>query len=41
MSIIENDQILLQYIVKKGPGTSFWSPALSQKIVRNVCHKAH
>ena len=41
MSIIENGQILLQYIVMKGPGTSFWSPALSQKIVRNVCHKAH
>ena len=25
----------------KGPGTSFQSPALSQKHVRNVCHTAH
>ena len=24
----------------KGPGTSFKSPALSQKHVRNVCHTA-
>ena len=25
----------------KGPGISFWSPTLSQKYVRNVCHTAH
>ena len=25
----------------KGPGTSFQSPALSQKHVRNVCHATH
>ena len=25
----------------KGPGTSFQSPALSQKHVRNVCHTPH
>ena len=25
----------------KEPGTSFQSPALSQKHVRNVCHTAH
>ena len=27
--------------IKKGPGTSFQSPALSQNYVRNVCHAAH
>ena len=25
----------------KGPGTSFQSPALNQKHIRNVCHTAH
>ena len=25
----------------KGPGTSFLSPALNQKHIRNVCHAAH
>ena len=27
--------------IMKGPGTSFQSPALSEKHVRNVCHTAH
>ena len=27
--------------VMKGPGTSFQSPALNQKHVRNVCHTIH
>ena len=44
MSTIENGQILLyshfNKIIKE-PGTSFQSPALSQKRVRNVCHTAH
>ena len=41
MSTIKNDQISLychfNKIIKR-PGTSFQSPALSQKLVRNVCH---
>ena len=44
MSTIKNDQILLychfNKIIKE-PGTSFQSPAFSQKDVRNVCHTAH
>ena len=43
MSTIQNGQISLYcYFNKiiKGPGTSFQSPALSQKHVRNVCHTA-
>ena len=31
--------ILIKII--KGPGTSFQSPALTQKHFRNVCHAAH
>ena len=27
--------------IMKGPGTSFQSPASSQKHVKNVCHTAH
>ena len=44
MSTIENDQILLYCHFNKiitGSGTSFQSPALSQKHVRNVCHTVH
>ena len=40
----KNGQILLNcYFNKiiKGPGTSLQSPALSQKYVRNVCHRSH
>ena len=44
MTAIKNDQILLycnfNKIVKE-PGTSFQSPAFSQKHVRNVCLTAH
>ena len=44
MSTIKNDQILLHChfnkIIKE-PGTSFPSPAFSQKHVRYVCHTAH
>ena len=44
MSTIKNSQILLychfNKIINKS-GTSFQSPALSQKHVRNVCHTAH
>ena len=43
MSTIKNDQISpychFNKIIK-GPGTSFQSPALSQKHVRNICHTA-
>ena len=43
MSTIKNDQISLYFhfnkIIKR-PGTSFQSPALSQKHVGNVCHTA-
>ena len=28
-------------IIIKGPGTSFQSPAVKQKHVRNVCHTVH
>ena len=41
MSTIKNDQILLYCHfnkIIKGPGTSFKTPELSQKHVRNVCH---
>ena len=44
MSTIKNRQILLYCHfnkIIKGPGTSFQSPALSQKHVINVCHTAH
>ena len=44
MSPIKNGQISLYFRfnkIIKGPGTSFQSPALSQKHVRNVCHAAH
>ena len=40
----KNGQILLYRHINeiiKGPGTSFQSPALNQKHVRNVCHTAH
>ena len=43
MSTIKNDQIsLYRHFNKiiKGPGTSFQSPALSQKHVINICHTA-
>ena len=44
MSTIKNGQMLLYYYfnkIKKEPGTSFQSPAFSQKHGRNVCHTAH
>ena len=44
MSTIRNGQILLYCHFNKdlkGPGTSFQSPAFSQKYVRNICHTAH
>ena len=44
MSTIKNGQILLNCHfnkIIKGPGSSFQSPALIQKHVRNVCHTAH
>ena len=40
----KNGQISLYCLfnkIIKGSGTSFQSPALSQKHFRNVCHKAH
>ena len=44
MSTIKNGPILLYFhfndIIKE-PGTSFQSPALNQKDVRNVFHIAH
>ena len=44
MSTIKNNQILLycnfNEIIKE-PGTSFQSPAFSEKHVRNVCDTAH
>ena len=44
MSTIKNDQISLYYHFNKiirGRGTSFQSPTLSQKHVRNICCTAH
>ena len=44
ISTIKNGQISLHCHfnkIIKGPGTSFQSPALSQKYVINVCHTAH
>ena len=44
MSTIKNGQILLYCHFNetiKGPGSSYQSPALSQKYVRNVYHTAH
>ena len=43
MSAIKNDYIQLYWHfnkIIKGPGTSFKSPALSEKHVTNVCHTA-
>ena len=37
MSTIKNGQVNC----KKGPGTSFQSPALSQNHLRSNCHTAH
>ena len=44
MSTMKNGQISLYYCfnkIIKGPGTSFQSPALSQKHVRNIFHTEH
>ena len=44
MPTIKNGQILIYCHfnkIIKVPGTSFQSPAFSQKHVRNVCHTAH
>ena len=44
MSTIKNGQISLYFHfnkIIKGTGTSFQSPALSQKHVKNVFHIAH
>ena len=44
MSTIKNGQMLLYCYfnkIMKEPGTSFQSPAVSQKHVRNVCYTAH
>ena len=44
MFAIKNGWILLYYCfnkIIKGSGTSFQSPELIQKRVRNVCHTAH
>ena len=44
ISAPKNWQVLLHcHFIKivKGPGTSFQSPTLSQKHVRNVCYKIH
>ena len=44
MSAIKNGQSSLYSHFNKiieGPGASFQSPPLSQKHVRNVCHKAN
>ena len=44
MPTIKNDQIVLYCHFNKTikePGTSFQSPAFSQKRVRNVDHTAH
>ena len=41
---MKNAQILLYCHfnkIMKGSGTSFQSPALDQKHIRNVCHTAH
>ena len=41
---MKNGQIMLYCYfneIIKGPGTSFQSPALSQKHIRNVSHTAH
>ena len=41
---MKNAQILLYCHFNKnikGHGTSFWSPALNQEHIRNVCHTAH
>ena len=44
MSSMKNDQISLYCGLNKiikGHGTTFQSPELSHKHVRNVCHTAH
>ena len=44
ISTTKNSQILLYFRfnkIIKGPGTSFQSPALSKKHVRNVFHTVH
>ena len=44
MSAIKNDQIYTVILINKilnGPGTSFQSPELSQKHIRNAFHTAH
>ena len=44
MSTVKDGQIPLYYHfnkIIKGPGTSFQSPALSQKHAKRVCHTAH
>ena len=41
---MKNDQIALycrSNKITKGPGTSFQSPVLNQKHIRNVYHTAH
>ena len=42
MSAIKNGQVSLycHFSKMKGPGTNFQSPALNQKFVINVCHRA-
>ena len=44
MSTIKDEQISLYYHfnkIIKGPGTSFQSPAVTQKHVRNNCYTTH
>ena len=43
MSANNNGQISIYHFnkIQKGPGTSFQSPAMNQKHVRNVCHTPH
>ena len=44
VNYIKNSQISLYFHFNKlikGPGTTFKSPALSQKHVRNICHTAN
>ena len=44
MSNIKNGHISIYFNfnkIIKGPETSFQSPVLSQKQVRDLCHKAH
>ena len=44
MLTYKNGQIFLYYRFNKtikGPGTSFQSPTLNQRHIRNVCHTTH